>query len=78
MLLPALGKAFGSRKQDVGRSWRTDETYIKAEGEWKYLYRAVDKAGDAADFLFRAKREIRLRPGAIPKMRSLEMAYRRP
>jgi putative transposase len=56
-LLPVLGKAFGPRKQRVGRSWRMDETYIKVEGEWKYLYRAVDKAGDTVDFLFRAKRD---------------------
>jgi putative transposase len=34
-----------------------DETYIKVKGEWKYLYRAVDKAGDTVDFLFRAKRD---------------------
>jgi putative transposase len=56
-LLPALGKAFGPRKKKVGRSWRMDETYIKVKGEWKYLYRAVDKAGDTVDFLFRAKRD---------------------
>jgi transposase-like protein len=56
-LLPVLGKAFGPRKQRVGRSWRMDETYIKVKGEWKYLYRAVDKAGDTVDFLFRAKRD---------------------
>jgi putative transposase len=34
-----------------------DETYIKVKGEWKYLCRAVDKAGDTVDFLFRAKRD---------------------
>jgi putative transposase len=56
-LLPALGKAFGPRKKKAGRSWRMDETYIKVKGEWKYLYRAVDKAGDTVDFLFRAKRD---------------------
>jgi putative transposase len=56
-LLPALGKTVGPRKQEVGRSWRMDETYIKVKGEWKYLYRAVDKAGDTVDFLFRAKRD---------------------
>jgi putative transposase len=27
------------------------------QGQWKYLYRAVDKAGDTVDFLFRAKRD---------------------
>ena len=56
-LLPALGQASGPRKQEVGRSWRMDETYIKVKGEWKYLYRAVDKAGDTVDFLFCAKRD---------------------
>jgi len=34
-----------------------DETYSKVKGQWKYLYRAVDKAGKTIDFLFRAKRD---------------------
>jgi transposase-like protein len=34
-----------------------DETYIKVKGQWKYFYRAVDKAGKTIDFLFRAKRD---------------------
>jgi transposase-like protein len=33
-----------------GRSWRVDETYIKVRGQWVYLYRAVDKAGQTIDF----------------------------
>jgi transposase-like protein len=31
------------------------ETYIKVAGEWKYLYRAVDREGDTVDFLLTAE-----------------------
>ena len=34
-----------------------DETYVKVKGTWKYLYRAVDKAGATVDFLLTAKRD---------------------
>ena len=56
-LLPVLEKAFRRSKRRVGISWRMDETYIKVKGEWKYLYRAVDNAGDTVDFLLRAHRD---------------------
>ncbi|MET3118851.1 putative transposase [Undibacterium sp. GrIS 1.8] len=57
-ILPLLAKIFRSRKRSVGRSWRMDETYIKVKGQWKYLYRAVDKQGMTVDFLLTAKRDM--------------------
>src|SRR5450756_203783 len=56
-LLPVLEKAFRRTKRKVGRSWRMDETYIRVKGEWKYMYRAVDKTGNTVDFLLRAHRD---------------------
>ncbi|MBH3030009.1 IS6 family transposase [Serratia marcescens] len=56
-LVPLLDKAFRRHKRTVGRRWRMDETYIKVKGQWKYLYRAVDTAGQTIDFLLTAKRD---------------------
>ena len=42
---PALEKQFRQRKRPVGTSWRLDETYVEVKGQWKYLFRALDKAG---------------------------------
>ena len=55
--VPLLETEFRARKQPVGSSWRMDETYVKVKGSWKYLYRAVDKAGATVDFLLTAKRD---------------------
>ena len=40
----------------LGYSWRVDETYIKVKGQWKYLYRAVDKQGNTIDFYLSSTR----------------------
>ena len=57
-MLPILALVCRRRKLPVGGSWRMDETYVKVTGQWKYLYRAVDRHGDTVDFLFSAKRDL--------------------
>src|SRR3978361_1858250 len=42
----------------AGLSWRVDETYIKVRGEWVYLYRAVDAAGQTVDFRLSRRRDV--------------------
>jgi putative transposase len=53
--VPPLDQEFRARKRPVDPSWRMDETYVRVKGAWKYLYRAVDKAGTTVEFLLTAK-----------------------
>jgi transposase-like protein len=57
-MLPVLAKVFRRRPPPVGRAWRVDETDVKVAGEWKDLYRAVDKLGQTVDFLLTARRDL--------------------
>ena len=54
---PQLEEAFHRHKRPVWVSWRMDETYIKGKGEWRSLYRAVDKQGQTIDFLLTEQRD---------------------
>jgi IS6 family transposase len=45
------------RLKATNDSWRLDETYIKIEKEWMYLYRAVDSQGNTLDFWLSATRD---------------------
>ena len=38
-----------ARRGKVGKSWYTDETYLRVAGRWCYLYRAIDRAGNLVD-----------------------------
>ena len=40
-------------------SWRADETYVKAGGKWKYLWRAIGKEGRLIDFMLSDRRNAR-------------------
>jgi transposase-like protein len=52
-----LAMRCGPHLKTTRKSYRVDETYIKVKGEEKYLYRAVDSAGQTIDFLLTAKRD---------------------
>ena len=55
--VPLIDKEVRKRKKPVGNSWRMDETYIKVNGVWVYLYRAVDSLGNTIKFLLRKHRD---------------------
>lgn len=42
---PLIDNLRRRRKGRIGKSWYVDETYVKVNGRWCYLYRAIDRFG---------------------------------
>jgi putative transposase len=58
-LAPLLGEALRRRRQGtVGQSWYVDETYVRVQGQWQYLYRAIDRDGHLVDVRLSATRDL--------------------
>lgn len=55
---PEINRRVRPHLKMSGTSYRLDETYVKVGTEWKYLYRAVDSAGDPIEFMLSAKRDV--------------------
>jgi len=55
---PAIERRLRAFRRPHCGSIRVDETYIRVRGEWRYLYRAIDKHGTPVDFLLSARRDL--------------------
>ena len=55
---PLLNQRLRRKLRHPNRSSRVDETYVRVAGNWTYLYRAVDSAGDTIDFMLSPKRDL--------------------
>jgi IS6 family transposase len=53
---PEIDKRTRRFLKPTNDSWKVDETYIKVNGECKYLYRAIDSEGNTLDFMLSARR----------------------
>ncbi len=55
---PLLIDAARPCRHKVGDRWFVDETYVKVNGVWRYVYRAVDQHGQVIDVLVSQHRDI--------------------
>ncbi len=57
--LPLFGEAARAYRRPVGAKWRVDETYVRLNGRWTYVYRAIDQEGQVVDAYFSERRNAR-------------------
>jgi transposase-like protein len=54
---PLLADAARFARHSPADRWFVDETYVKVNGVWRYVYRAVDQYGQVIDVLVSARRD---------------------
>ncbi len=57
--LPLFGEAARAHRRSVGKKWRVDETYVRLNGRWTYVYRAIDQDGQVVDVYFSERRHAK-------------------
>ena len=54
---PLLADAARFARHSPGDRWFVDETYVKVNGVWRYVYRAIDQYGQVIDVLVSTRRD---------------------
>ena len=54
---PPLADAARFARHSPGDGWFVDETYVRVNGIWRYVYRAIDQDGQVIDVLVSARRD---------------------
>jgi transposase-like protein len=54
---PLLGDAARLARHAPADRWFVDETYVKVNGVWRYVYRAIDQHGHVIDVLLSTRRD---------------------
>src|SRR5690349_14372472 len=55
--IPLLADAARFARHAPGDRWFVDETYVRVNGVWRYVYRAIDQHGQVIDVLVSARRD---------------------
>jgi IS6 family transposase len=54
---PLLADAARFTRRSPGDRWFVDETYVKVNGVWRYVYRAIDQHGQVIDVLLSRRQD---------------------
>jgi transposase-like protein len=56
---PEFAEAARARQHLVGDRWHADETYLKVNGTWRYLFRPMDQFGQVIEVFLSPRRDAK-------------------
>lgn len=56
---PELAERTERHRRWISLDWHVDETYLMVGGQWRYLWRAIDRHGHLIDFRLTARRDAK-------------------
>ena len=65
---PAFARVLRGRRPRPHSTWHLDEMYVRIDGRWVYLWRAVDAEGEVLNVLVQSKRDKRAAIRLIRKL----------
>ena len=68
-------RALSHHRSWRGLTWHVDETYIRVNGRWCYLWRAVDQFGQLIDFRLTARRDAKAARAFLRRARETVRLY---
>jgi transposase, IS6 family len=68
-------RALSRHRSWRGLTWHVDETYIKVNGRWCHLWRAVDQFGQLIDFRLTARRDAKAARAFLRQARETVRLY---
>ncbi|QYZ72208.1 IS6 family transposase [Neotabrizicola shimadae] len=68
-------RALSRHRSWRGLTWHVDETYIRVNGRWCYLWRAVDQFGQLIDFRLTARRDAKAARAFLRQARETVRLY---
>lgn len=72
---PEIAKRACHHRSWRGLSWHVGETYVRVNGRWCYLWRAVDQHGQLIDFRLTARRNINAARAFLRRAREAARLY---
>jgi transposase, IS6 family len=68
-------RALSRHRSWRGQTWHVDETYIRVNGRWCYLWRAVDQFGQLIDFRLTSRRDAKAARAFLRQARETVRLY---